>query len=101
MKFLGTLTAIPAVLRCAVLAAIGVIAVSSASAADIGSHLMAYYRLDGDAVDGSGRGHDGIVMGPTSTTDRFGAANSATPLRWCRRHGRDQLTLRTSASTNR
>jgi hypothetical protein len=77
MRFLVTLTTTPAVLRCAVLAAIGVIAVSSASAADIGSHLMAYYRLDGDAVDGSGRGHDGIVMGPTSTTDRFGAASRA------------------------
>src|SRR5258708_38539110 len=39
--------------------------------------LIAYYPFDGNANDGTGRGHDGLVMGAISTTNRFGQANSA------------------------
>ena len=39
--------------------------------------LVAWYPLDGNALDLSGLGHDGIVNGPVPTIDRFGNSNGA------------------------
>jgi hypothetical protein len=39
--------------------------------------LMAYYPLDGNAQDGSGRGHHGTVHGASVAADRFGNAARA------------------------
>jgi hypothetical protein len=39
--------------------------------------LIAYYPYNGNAVDQTGRGHDGSVHGTTFTSDRFGKSNSA------------------------
>jgi len=39
--------------------------------------LVAYYPFNGDAIDASGNGNDGLVQGATLTTDRFGVANRA------------------------
>lgn len=39
--------------------------------------LVAYYPFNGNAQDMSGNGFDGMVTGPTLTTDRFGNPNSA------------------------
>ncbi|MCD6065969.1 MAG: 5-Nucleotidase domain protein [Bacteroidetes bacterium] len=39
--------------------------------------LMAYYPFDGNAMDGSGNGHNGTVNGATLVADRFGNANKA------------------------
>lgn len=38
---------------------------------------VACYAFNGDATDGSGFGHDGLVNGATLTTDRFGMPNKA------------------------
>lgn len=39
--------------------------------------LIASYPFDGNALDATGNGHDGTVMGATLAADRFGNANSA------------------------
>jgi fibronectin type 3 domain-containing protein len=39
--------------------------------------MVAYYPLDGTALDQSGNGHDGMVIAATPTADRFGKPNSA------------------------
>ncbi|MEA3476866.1 MAG: LamG-like jellyroll fold domain-containing protein [Bacteroidota bacterium] len=39
--------------------------------------LVAYYPFDGNAIDASGYGNDGIVHGAELTTDRKGLVNSA------------------------
>ncbi|MEM6804816.1 MAG: LamG-like jellyroll fold domain-containing protein [Bacteroidota bacterium] len=39
--------------------------------------LVAHYPFDGNANDASGNGNNGIPVGPTLTTDRFGNPNSA------------------------
>ena len=39
--------------------------------------LMAWYPFTGNALDSSMHGHNGIVVGATLTSDRFGNANSA------------------------
>jgi hypothetical protein len=39
--------------------------------------LVAYYPFDGNANDSSGNGYNGIVVGATLTTDRFGNADRA------------------------
>jgi len=39
--------------------------------------LVAYYPFNGNAIDVSGNGNNGIVQGATLTTNRFGAPNSA------------------------
>ena len=39
--------------------------------------LVAYYPFNGNANDESGNTHDGIVMGATLTSDRFGRVNRA------------------------
>ena len=38
---------------------------------------IAYYPFNGNANDESGNNHDGLVNGPTLTSDRFGNADSA------------------------
>ncbi len=38
---------------------------------------VACYAFNGDATDGSGLGHDGLVNGATLTADRFGMPNKA------------------------
>ena len=40
-------------------------------------NLIAYYPFNGNANDESGNNHNGTVIGPTLTEDRFGDANSA------------------------
>ncbi len=46
--------------------------------ADLTTGLIAHYPFDGDVQDVSGNGNHGAIVGPlVSTTDRFGAANSA------------------------
>ncbi len=44
---------------------------------NLSNGLMAYYPFTGNAVDSSGYGNNGSVIGATLTTDRFGKANSA------------------------
>ena len=39
--------------------------------------LIAYWPFNGNANDESGNNINGTISGATSTTDRFGAANSA------------------------
>jgi gliding motility-associated-like protein len=39
--------------------------------------LISYFPFDGNAVDATGNGNDGIIHGPVLTTDRCGNANSA------------------------
>ena len=39
--------------------------------------LIAFYPFNGNAIDESGNGNDGIVYGATLTTDRFGVPNKA------------------------
>lgn len=39
--------------------------------------LVGYWGLDGDALDSSGNGHDGVVYGAVPTVDRFGNPNKA------------------------
>ena len=39
--------------------------------------LVAYYPFNGNANDESGNGNNGVVVGATLTTDRFGNANKA------------------------
>jgi hypothetical protein len=39
--------------------------------------LLAYYPFSGNALDATGNGHDGVVMGATLTTNRFGQVDSA------------------------
>jgi uncharacterized protein (TIGR02145 family) len=39
--------------------------------------LVGYWPFNGNANDESGNGNNGVVNGPTLTTDRFGTANSA------------------------
>ena len=39
--------------------------------------LVAWYPFNGDAIDASGNGNNGIVHGATLTTDRFGNTNAA------------------------
>ena len=40
----------------------------------------AYYDFNGDAIDGSGNGHDGVVIGASFTQDRSGVNNRALAL---------------------
>jgi hypothetical protein len=49
---------------------------SSLSAKSISDGLIGYWPFNGNANDESGNS-DGVVNGPTLTTDRFGSANSA------------------------
>jgi hypothetical protein len=41
------------------------------------SGLVAYYPFNGNAIDATGHGKDGIVVGATLAADRFGIPNSA------------------------
>ena len=41
------------------------------------ANLMAYWPLDGNGLDKSRYGNNGIVQGATPTTNRFGKANAA------------------------
>ena len=54
--------------------------IGSASAqvtGDLTDGLVAFYSLNGNALDGSGNGNNGIVHGTTPTTDQFGSPNGA------------------------
>ncbi len=51
--------------------------VGGISQADLNDGLVAYYPFNGNANDESGNGNNGIVFGPTLTTDRFGNVDSA------------------------
>jgi hypothetical protein len=44
---------------------------------EVDCDLLAYFPFSGNSNDASGYGHDGLVMGPSLTTDRNGKANSA------------------------
>jgi len=54
-----------------------VLALGSVGRADLLDGLVTYYPFSGNANDASGSGHDGIVYGPTLTSDRLGNVNSA------------------------
>jgi len=41
------------------------------------SYPVAHYPFDGDAIDASGNGHDGTLVGAVPTVDRFGAPSGA------------------------
>jgi hypothetical protein len=56
---------------------IGTVFAASTGKAASTDGLVALYPFSGDADDTSGNGHNGVVHGPTLTTDRFGNANSA------------------------
>src|SRR6266481_4068540 len=43
----------------------------------IAQQLVAYYPFNGNALDESGNGNNGTVVGATLTADRFGNENSA------------------------
>lgn len=45
--------------------------------ADLNHGLVAHYPFDGDTLDASGNGHDGVLVGATLTTDRFGNPDKA------------------------
>jgi hypothetical protein len=45
--------------------------------AELGSGLVAHYQFDGNAVDLSGHGYSGTVIGADPAEDRFGKAKSA------------------------
>lgn len=47
------------------------------ASADLTDGLVAYYPFSGDATDATGNGHDGMVSGPTLTSDRYGSTDSA------------------------
>src|SRR6266480_3539673 len=44
------------------------------------SHLLAWYKLDQNAADSSGKAHDGTMQGGSFVPDRFGSAQSALSL---------------------
>jgi hypothetical protein len=39
--------------------------------------IAAQYTFDGNAIDSSGNGYNGVIIGATSTTDRFGSPGKA------------------------
>lgn len=47
------------------------------SPSNAASTVVAQYLMDGNANDSSGNGYNGVNVGAVSTTNRFGAANSA------------------------
>ena len=47
------------------------------ASSDSFKNLIGHWKLDGDAQDSSGHGHDGQVFNATPTTDRFGQHNQA------------------------
>lgn len=49
----------------------------TAQSIDFADGIVAYYPFNGNALDKTNQGNDGIVNGATLTTDRFGNANSA------------------------
>ncbi len=53
---------------------LGMVGMASASLVD---GLVAYYPLNGNALDASGNGNNGVVYGATPTVDRFGNTNGA------------------------
>jgi len=50
---------------------------SNATPFELNSRLVAYYPFNGNAVDESGNGNHGAVLGATLTDDRFGNPDSA------------------------
>ena len=64
--------------RFAAILATGIAFPASASPLDLPG-LLAWWALDGDALDASGQGHDAVSIqgGVTPTTDRFGDPNGA------------------------
>jgi len=56
---------------------ISICSISIGIAQNIHDSLIVYYPFDGDAVDHSGNGFNGVVSGATLTTDRNGNPNSA------------------------
>jgi hypothetical protein len=53
------------------------VASTVAAVADITTGLVAYYPLNGNAVDATGSGRDGTVHGATATADKCGSPNGA------------------------
>ncbi|MBN1578553.1 MAG: LamG domain-containing protein [Chitinispirillaceae bacterium] len=56
---------------------ISVLLVFGAAHGDLIEGLVAYYAFDGNAIDESGNGNNGIVYGATLASDRLGNPNSA------------------------
>src|SRR5688572_5999875 len=61
----------------AIILATALSATSSLAQGVAADALVARYTLDGQAVDGSGNGFDGVISGATPTADRFGRAGGA------------------------
>lgn len=54
-----------------------ILALLNTSPTTLTTGLVAYYPFTGNAVDSSGNGNNGTVVGAKSSSDRFGNANSA------------------------
>ncbi len=50
---------------------------SSPAQSNLTNGLIAYFPFDGNAIDATGNGHDGVVKSATLTTNRFGQLQSA------------------------
>jgi len=53
------------------------VATVSSTVTILTSGLLAHYPFNGDAIDATGNGHDGVVYGASLTADRFGNPDSA------------------------
>ena len=69
---------------------------ASAQPVDTVSNRIAHYRFSGNALDASGNGNHGTVLGAQLTTDRFGSPNSAYQFNGVS----DHIVVASSASLN-
>ena len=60
-----------------ILIMLSIFGLSSAFAQIPTNGLLAWYKFDGTANDSSGNNNNGVINGPTSTTDRFNRPNHA------------------------
>lgn len=49
----------------------------SVTPTSLATGLVAYYPFSGNAIDSSGNGNNGVVLGPTLSNDRFNNSNSS------------------------
>ena len=60
-----------------ILIMLSIFGLSSAFAQIPTNGLLAWYPFDGNALDASGNDNNGVINGPTTTTDRFDRPNHA------------------------
>jgi hypothetical protein len=58
-------------------AVLGIVMSAGLASADLTDGLVGYYQLNGNALDASGNGYNGVNYGATATTDRFGNPTGA------------------------